>query len=217
MKTAIIFDIDGTLIDSESIDAYYFIRAIKEIAGDIHINEDWSNYTKVTDVGIVSEILEQNDITATAAMVASIRERFCSLLQQFFQDGGTCMPIPGSIEFLNRLREDDSISCGIATGGWSKTALMKCNTAGIDISALPLSSSDDGDNRETIMQHCLKKMEGPFHRIVYIGDGLWDRAASRALGWRFIGIGGKLKGKCRNWFGDFTDAPLLMEIINQSE
>ena len=55
--TAIIFDIDGTLIDSEHIDARFFVQAVRDVCGDIHLSKDWSSYKKVTDIGIITEIL----------------------------------------------------------------------------------------------------------------------------------------------------------------
>jgi FMN phosphatase YigB (HAD superfamily) len=39
---------------------------------------------------------------------------------------------------------------------------------------------------------------------VYFGDGEWDLAAARALGWRFVGVGSRLKGKCPDWIADFS-------------
>ncbi|MBN1577451.1 MAG: HAD family phosphatase [Chitinispirillaceae bacterium] len=213
MKTAIIFDIDGTLIDSERLDARYFVRAVREVLGNIKIARDWSGYSKVTDVGILAEILERNGIVPTRNRIAEIRQRFRLLLQRFFDRGGVCKPISGSPEFLHLLAGLPAFSIGIATGGWGVTALMKLASADIAISALPMSSSDDDDDRTAIMRHCLAKMNGPFERIFYFGDGIWDSDACEHLGWRFIGIGEKLRGKCKTWFEDFRDGEAIAAVI----
>ena len=213
MKTALIFDIDGTLIDSEGIDGTLFVQAVKEVLGDIRFAENWSNYTKVTDVGILSEILELNGLGPEPAMINRVRERFRILLSDYFESGGICEPLPGVSAFLYLLDETPQITTGIATGGWGTTARMKLAVAGIAVNGMPLSSSDDSDDRTMIMRHCLAKMEGPFSRTVYIGDGLWDRDACRRLGWRFIGIGSKLRGRCDEWFEDFRNGEAVLAAV----
>ncbi|MBN1307330.1 MAG: HAD family hydrolase, partial [Chitinispirillaceae bacterium] len=170
-------------------------------------------YANVTDVGIIAEILERNGIVPERRIIAAVRERFRVLLKGFFDRGGTCKPVPGAPEFLHLLVKTPLFSVGIATGGWGATALMKCASAGIAIEAVPLSSSDDADNRTAIMLHCLAKMGGPFPRIVYFGDGTWDRDACERLGWTFVGIGEKLKGDCGTWFEDFRDGESMAAAI----
>lgn len=41
--------------------------------------------------------------------------------------------------------------------------------------------------------------------VVYFGDGPWDAQATASPGWRFIGVGPRLYGKCDNWIADFLD------------
>lgn len=209
-RTAVIFDIDGTLIDSERLDARYFAQAAREVLGCIEIDDDWTGYTKVTDVGIIAEILKRNGRTPAPETINAVRERFRMLLQKFFERGGACRSIPGVHEFLSRIRKTPGCSLGIATGGWCVTALMKLASAGINVDGTPISSSDDADDRTAIMLHCLAKMGGLFDRIVYFGDGVWDRDASARLGWPFIGIGEKLRGKGDVWFEDFREGEAII-------
>lgn len=211
-KTALLFDIDGTLLESESIDARLFVRAVRETLGDIEIARDWSGYTKVTDIGIVSEILERNGRTSSPEIIGAVRERFRMLLQAYFDRGETCRPLPGVVAFLKRLRTA-ATPIGIATGGWGTTARMKLANAGIDIADVPLCSSDDADERDAIMLLCLAKMGGSFDRVVYFGDGIWDRDACTRLGWGFVGIGKKLQGKCDVWFEDFGDGEGIFKVL----
>lgn len=48
------FDIDGTLIESDDFDSECFTEAVKEVTG-FDIDTDWSRYEHVTDAGILNE------------------------------------------------------------------------------------------------------------------------------------------------------------------
>jgi len=213
-RTAIIFDIDGTLLKSEHLDAKFFVQAVRDVAGDVYIADDWSCYKKVTDIGIITEILLQNGKTDIPGYIAAIRMRFGELLDVHFKSGGECTPVRGSAEFLTSIAANPAYTIGIATGGWHHSARMKLGIAGIDVSAIPMSTSDDGDDRTEIMLHCLGRMPPTPKRIVYIGDGSWDRDASSELGWHFIGIGPKLRHRCDCWFSDFSDIEAILRCIN---
>lgn len=213
MTTACIFDIDGTLIESEDLDERFFVQAVTDVLGSVFFEDSWSNYTKVTDVGIIREILEKNRLPVSEDTVAAIRERFGVLVRDYLDRGGTCRAKPGAPDLLKELASRSGCSVGIATGGWKKTAEMKCAAAGIDMSGIPLTTSDDSDDRTEIMQLCLERMNGPFLKIVYIGDGVWDRDACGKLGWKFVGIGDKLQGKCDLWFEDFRQRDALLKSL----
>ena len=40
----------------------------------------------------------------------------------------------------------------------------------------------------------LRQLTGDFSTITYYGDGHWDVAAAKALGWQFVAVGKKLNG-----------------------
>ena len=53
---ATIFDIDGTLVESFGFDGTSYISAVREVLGEVHIDDDWSQYKNVTDTGILRQI-----------------------------------------------------------------------------------------------------------------------------------------------------------------
>jgi FMN phosphatase YigB (HAD superfamily) len=58
-------------------------------------------------------------------------------------------------------------------------------------------TSDDYPDRQSIMVHALNQLRGVFQTVTYYGDGAWDEAASRNLGWKFVPVGERLGGLTR--------------------
>ncbi len=203
-NVAIIFDIDGTLVDSDSFDIACYVEAVKEVLGPVHLHDDWRLYRHATDAGILSQIIEENGISDAAAALAGVREAFSSRVKHYLDAGGACRAMPGAPEALDRLRAE-GFRVGIATGGFGITARMKLDRCGISYAGLQLASSDIDLDRVKIMKECLRLLAGNPARAIYVGNGEWDMAAAREAGWGFIGIGPRLKGKSDIWAPDFRE------------
>ena len=210
---AAIFDIDGTLVESFDFDGASYVSAIKEVLGEIYIDDDWSKYKNVTDSGMLRQIMEENKIQEDG-QIEEIRKKFGELIEQYLENGGECRPTKGAISLIDKLLSNQHYKIGIATGGWKHTAKMKLRHAGFDLRNTVLFSSDDSDERVEIMEKCLSALENGFHRIVYVGDAVWDIQATKRLGWHFIGVGPRLKGKCECWVEDFSNCDTFMRMLH---
>ncbi len=210
---ATIFDIDGTLVENFGFDDACYISAIKEVLGEVHIHSDWSKYKNVTDTGGLRQIMEENKIQEKG-QIKEIRTRFGEMVRQYLQNGGKCLPKEGAIHLINELLAAENYSVGFATGGWRHTATMKLRHTGFNFENTVLTSSDDADERVVIMKKCLSQLGHNFQRVVYIGDAEWDVQATEKLGWHFIGIGARLKGKCEFWIEDFSDYNTFIKMLH---
>ena len=210
---ATIFDIDGTLVENFGFDDACYISAIREVLGEVYIHNDWSKYKNVTDTGSLQQIMEENKIQE-AGQVEEVRTKFGELIRQHLQNGGKCLPKGGAIHLINKLLAAEDYEVGFATGGWRHTAEMKLQHVGFDLRNIVLTSSDDGDERTTIMKKCLLQLGHCFQRVVYIGDAEWDMQATQELGWHFIGVGARLKGKCEFWVEDFSSYNTFMKMLH---
>ncbi|MDE2738862.1 MAG: HAD hydrolase-like protein [Paracoccaceae bacterium] len=210
---ATIFDIDGTLVESFSFDHACYISAIREVLGEVYIHSDWSKYKNVTDTGSLRQIMEENNIQEKG-QVEEVRTKFGELIRQYLQNGGKCRPKEGAIHLINKLLAAEAYRVGFATGGWRHTAKMKLQHAGFNLENTVLTSSDDGDERVVIMKKCLLQLGHCFQRVVYIGDAEWDMQATQELGWHFIGVGTRLKGKCEFWIEDFSNYDTFMKMLH---
>ena len=209
---ATIFDIDGTLVESFGFDDACYISAIREVLGEVYIHNDWSKYKNVTDTGSLRQIMEENKIQEKG-QIEEVRTKFGESIRQYLQNGGKCRPKKGAIHLINKLLAAEDYKVGFATGGWRHTAKMKLRHAGFNLKNTILTSSDDGDERVVIMKKCLLQLGHCFQRVVYIGDAEWDMQATQELGWHFIGVGARLKGKCEYWVEDFSSHDTLIKML----
>jgi phosphoglycolate phosphatase-like HAD superfamily hydrolase len=206
-NVCVIFDIDGTLVDSVADDARLYGVAVREVLGEVSIRPRWSEYDHVTDSGILRQICHENGLDI-AQCEQHVRARFGELIADHLRAEGSCQPTPGALQLLQELRASLYGRVGIATGGWGHTAHMKLARAGYDVSGIPLTSSDDGHERAHIMKQC-RALLPETAVTVYVGDGEWDKRASELLGWRFIGVGSRLRGTCEHWLPDLSAPELL--------
>lgn len=211
--SVVIFDLDGTLVDSDAFDGALYIEAVRQVVGSVDIDESWRKYRHVTDAGVLAQILEESGLSDTDHLKVQVREVFGSKIQRHLAQGGRCECIGGAKAAIVELQAA-GYTIGIATGGWGHTARMKLAHIGLPFEHLVLTSSDDNLDRVEIMNACLRRIGGTPDRAVYVGDGRWDLEASRRAGWRFIGVGEKLRGLCTPWIADFTDPAWQMLYNN---
>jgi phosphoglycolate phosphatase-like HAD superfamily hydrolase len=203
-SVSFVFDLDGTLVDSDAFDGALYVETVREIVEGVEVDESWQRYRHVTDESILDEILEERGLAEASELRARVRAAFGSKVARYLTQGGQCRCVSGAQEAIAELQAAGH-RVGVATGGWGHTARMKLAHAGFSVDGLVLTSSDDSADRVEIMNACLRQLGGTRDRAVYIGDGLWDVEASRRAGWSFIAVGEKLRGHCSPWIADFTD------------
>ena len=210
----VVFDVDGTLVESEDFDGILYAQAIRN-ALKIDVDEDWSGYRHQTDSGILNEVLDRNGVEGDRSLAhGSVRKEFIILVAGYLAARGDRLPeVPGAHAFVSRLAARPDVAIGIATGGWKETAAMKLRAIGLDPDSLSLASGSDAESRVEIMQVAeTRALAGrAVDRKTYFGNRPWDREASRRLGWHFIGIGPDVKHSSR--FDDFLDHQPLTRAL----
>lgn len=191
---ALIFDIDGTLIQSADIDDALYRASVTAVLGAVRFRECWSDYERVTDSGILAQVLEDNDLTHTPDRTATIQAHFVRALEAHVAEHGPFREMPGARAYLAHHLESPEHGVAIATGGWRASALLKLRSAGFETTRIPIATSDDDHDRSRIMQAALEKLGRSCESVTYYGDGTWDRDACRELGWNFVPVGRALNG-----------------------
>jgi len=85
---AIIFDIDGTLIESIAIDSDLYFSSISEVLGSVEFRENLNDYNHVSDSGIIAQVMEDNSIPPNTNAIDSIRSRFVAALTEHIESNG---------------------------------------------------------------------------------------------------------------------------------
>jgi beta-phosphoglucomutase-like phosphatase (HAD superfamily) len=136
------FDIDGTLVNSEAFDSNLYIEAIEEATG-LKVDDNRSRYKHVTDTGILSELFEENSLSEnTSDLVKKTKNLFISKVEKYL-NMNPLLQITGAINFIEYLLQRNDVRIAIATGGWLETAELKLEKAGFNTNTLQISSAND--------------------------------------------------------------------------
>ena len=79
---AVIFDIDGTLLESASVDDTLYREAVVSVLGDVRFRVSLADYDYVTDSGIVAQVFEDNGIAHAHDDILAIKSHFVRSLPQ---------------------------------------------------------------------------------------------------------------------------------------
>jgi FMN phosphatase YigB (HAD superfamily) len=191
---AVLFDIDGTLLDSYVADNALYVEAIRSVLGPVRIRDAWENYPHVSDTGVLADVCRDNGLDYDESVSASVLADFIRRLSAHIRSHGPYREVPGAMRYLQGLRRRPDVRVAYATGGWCASALLKLSSAGFPVDGIPLASASDHQDRKQIMRHALAQLEGAFESITYFGDGIWDRQAAGELGWEFVPVGPRLGG-----------------------
>jgi phosphoglycolate phosphatase-like HAD superfamily hydrolase len=193
MSRLAIFDIDGTLTDTNLVDDECFLRAFAESC-DVEQEElDWSGAPHVTDSAIAHWLWQvHRGRAASDDEVEQLVQRFVGILEEeCARAPERFLPIAGVVGLFDALQAD-GWDVAVATGGWTPSARFKLAVAGIELPELVLATATDALSREEIVQAARARAEEKrgdrYARVVSVGDAVWDVRTAAALGLPFVGI-----------------------------
>jgi phosphoglycolate phosphatase-like HAD superfamily hydrolase len=206
----IMFDIDGTLVDSAALDADLYCAAVRDVLG-VEVDRTWASYAHVTDSGILDELIrasgsrrpEHDASLVERAFVDSVRNRLEG-------EASGVREVRGARRLVTELLKCRSACVAIATGGWRETALLKLRHVGIDPDALTVATASDARERTRIMQIAEQRARRSvaYSRRTYFGDAAWDLRASGDLGYDFVAVGDGIEHAPR--YVDLSDSAAIL-------
>ena len=190
-QLCVIFDIDGTLCDTNGVDDECYRRAAATTLDVPTSQIDWTRAPHRTDSGIARWLWERlRGRAPTPQEIDRLRLDFVQRLEvERAAASHRFRPIRAAPEFLDGLRRVGAV-LGIGTGGWRVSAELKLTTAGLPTDLL-YATADDAETRVEIFSLAWTRANADSSRpasTVLIGDSVWDVATARKLGWRFLGV-----------------------------
>src|SRR5262245_13851431 len=193
----VIFDIDGTLTQTNHIDEVCFVRAWAEIQGIEDVREYWLDCPHVSDAGVTNHAFQKlfgrdpldHETDAIKACLVRLLEEHHERDRSHFAE------IPGATTAFNHHVDRREWVKAIATGCWRPSAEMKLRAANIKYEGVPGGFSEDGAARELIVNAAIERSRifykcQEFYRTVSVGDGVWDVRTAANLRLPFVGIAG---------------------------
>jgi phosphoglycolate phosphatase-like HAD superfamily hydrolase len=222
----VIFDIDGTLTDSASLDDELFLQSFKVSFGLELPLKKWEHYKMISsfnDNSITSMILEKElGFLQSADEIGKLKIYYLNLL---LENSDLIHEIEGSTNFYHLIKSQRYYKVGIATGSWRKAGIIKLNAIRIDTDKIAFGNADLHNNRKDIISEVISQAEfynkaEPFDKITYIGDGVWDYAAAQELGINFLGVDYHQTGKLKEIgvdkiIKDYKDIDLIFDYLSE--
>lgn len=183
MKRAAVFDVDGTLVDTNHLHVVTWWEAFRQAGHDVPMHAVHRAVGLGSDDLVAHLLGEDRDRDQDAALSDAHK----ALYGQYFD---RLPALPGAAELLRRLHGD----------GW--TVVLATSASGAELGALRRAIDADDAITDTAsaedvqegkpapepVEHALELAGVPASRAVFVGDTVWDMRAGGKAGVRCVGV-----------------------------
>ena len=182
MPKAVLFDIDGTLVDSNYLHVDAWSRAFEKVG---HPVEAWRIHRSI---GLDSDRLVETLLGDDADELGSRTKQLHTDLYGEMYD--RLIPLPGAVELLHALA-DAGIRVVLATSAPEDELHVLTGVLDSDDALHATTSSDDVDTAKPepdIVNVALERAGVQASEALFVGDAVWDMVAAERAGVRSIGV-----------------------------
>lgn len=194
-KTLVLFDIDGTLLNSGGCGRAATGLAMQEVFGTIGLL-DSTSFAGKTDWQILIEALEPAGFSRE-----TVRNRLefynttvARIMGEIIKDF-SLKPCPGAPEIVATLRENPAALVGLVTGNMVGIVAIKLRAAGFDPADFKIGAfGSEGWNRSMLPPLALRRareysgIDFAPEQVVIIGDTPGDVACAQSVGARTVAV-----------------------------
>jgi HAD superfamily hydrolase (TIGR01509 family) len=180
----LVFDLDGTLVDTVYAHVFAWQRALAERGLAI---QGWSIHRRIGMSGglFTRAVARELGRDLTEEEARAVQERHGELYRELLPDP---RPLPGAAELLADLRERGIVH-GIATSGRRPDIDASLAAVGVDESTVVVQRGDvaRAKPQPDLFLECARRLGVPAEDCFVVGDAVWDLLAARRA--RMLSIG----------------------------
>jgi len=185
-EPAVIFDLDGTLVDSVYQHVMAWRRPLAEIELPFSV---WQIHRRIGMSGDLLVDAVSREVGKPLSGAESQRAR--DLHDKYFADSmDTVSPLPGALPLIKQLRQADA-KWTIATSGRAADAEPMLDMLGLGLDDVPLLTSADVERAKPhpqLLLAALERLGANPENTFMIGDSIWDMIAAARCGALGIGL-----------------------------
>jgi HAD superfamily hydrolase (TIGR01509 family) len=182
---ALIFDLDGTLVDTVYAHVFAWQRALLE-AG--HSIEGWRIHRRIGMSGglFARAVAREIGRDLTDDESARLQQRHGEIFREILPER---RPLPGAIELLERLRAA-GVVYGIATSGRHPEIDLSLEVLGVPPETVVVDRGDveRAKPEPDLFLACQERLGVAVADCYVIGDAVWDLLAARRAGMLSVGL-----------------------------
>ena len=182
---ALIFDLDGTLVDTVYAHVFAWQRALAEIGLPI---DGWRIHRKIGMSGglFTRAVAREAGRPMTDDEAERIQQRHGALFRELMPER---RPLPGARELLDWLRHQD-IAHGIATSGRRPEIDASLEALGVPPGTVVVERGDvlRAKPEPDLFLACQERLGVEIRDCYVVGDAVWDLLAARRAGMLSIGL-----------------------------
>lgn len=182
---ALIFDLDGTLVDTVYAHVFSWQRALAEAGMSI---DGWRIHRRIGMSGglFTRAVARELGRELTMEELERVQQRHSELYAEFLPDPH---PLPGAVEMLTFLRKNN-IPHGIATSGRRPDINPSLAMLGVPQETVVIERGDvlRAKPEPDLFLACQQRMGAKIEDCYVIGDATWDLLAARRAGMLSVGL-----------------------------
>ena len=185
MARALIFDLDGTLIDTVYAHVFAWQRALSEAGLPI---EGWRIHRRIGMSGglFTRAVARELGRPLSDQEVDQIQRRHGQLYRELVPER---RPLPGAVELLAHLREL-GVPFGIGTSGRRPEIDASLEALGVGPDVVVVERGDvlRAKPEPDLFLACQERMGVEIRDVTVVGDAVWDLLAARRAGMLSVGL-----------------------------
>jgi HAD superfamily hydrolase (TIGR01509 family) len=213
---ALIFDLDGTLVDTVYAHVFAWQRALSEAGFPV---DGWRIHRRIGMSGglFARAVAREIGRELTDEEVARLQRRHGETFREILPER---RPLPGAIELLQRLRAA-GVTYGIATSGRHPEIDLSLEVLGVPPDTVVVDRGDvqRAKPEPDLFLACQERLGVAIADCYVIGDAVWDLLAARRAGMLSVGLltGGYGEEELRaaGAFRVYRDAAELLDSLDE--